>query len=81
MKEILETNSHSYIYLFKIDNIAYEELQFHSEIDAELIESGRMTEVKLSQPTNITSEGKTRVKESRYERAQDQSLNEYKTSI
>lgn len=69
--ERLGTNSHSYVYVFKIGNVAYEELQFSSELNTQHIESGCMIEVKLSQTTNLMSEGKTRVKRSRYGRPQD----------
>lgn len=53
----------------------------NSELGAQYAQTGGMIEVKLSLLSNITSEGKTWVKESRYERPQHPILNEYKTSI
>lgn len=54
---------------------------YSSELNAQYIESGCMTEVKLSFLSDIMSEGKTWVKECRYERPQDLTLNGYNTSI
>lgn len=87
MGERLGTNSHSYVYVFKIGNMEYEQCCYSSEcissseLDAQYVENGCMIEVKLSLLSNSMSEGKTWVKESRYKRPQHLTLNEYKTSI